>query len=443
MSLTILNKIKDLESYSGVCNVIQSASLDDIVLLPCRSQDQQDDLLKKHLPQNFNGMLVSPFPSNSLTGKHLLLEIEEIKKLEIELIDHFYPRAELPVLFGVTGTNGKTSVAWLVSEVLNALGKTTLYMGTPGVYISGEKQKEEVLTTTPSYLDIRKALFKNKGKIDALSLELSSHALSQSRLADLKFDVVAWTNFSQDHLDFHKTMDDYFKAKSKIVEVSKKRELIVPRSQVELQNRLKERVEIETTIDLGEEILAKPFQKGFSKENLEVAYTMVAKAFPMSRPIDFKKITLPPGRMQVLENKGVTFVVDYAHTPDALEKALNNLKEAYEGFKIFTVFGCGGDRDKTKRPLMAKAASKVSDHIFVTSDNPRTEDPEEIIKDILPGLSTDFSIISDRKKAIETSFQEADSTTVVLIAGKGHEAYQEIDGVRHPFDDAEIVRSLK
>ncbi len=441
MKNKIKEKIKYLSKYTGVSNVIQTVGEREILLLPCKGNDQQNDLLKKYLPSNFKGMIVSPFPLSS-TYDHTLLPLGEIKELETELINYFYPLEKEVAFFGVTGTNGKTSVAWLISEILRCNGINALYMGTPGVFLAGKKQDREVLTTTPSYLDIRKALYYYGQKIEAISLELSSHALEQGRLKDLKFDVVAWTNFSQDHLDFHKTMENYFEAKAKILDVSKEKKIIVPKEQSSLVAKLKDRAMVVETSLEGSYPVPKVFEKGFARENFAVALEMAKTVFSLKTPMNMKGIVAPPGRMQVLEKEKAVFVVDYAHTPDAIEKAIRQLREIYRDYKVCTVFGCGGDRDKSKRPLMGKAASAFSDSIIITSDNPRTEDPMDIINDIIPGVVSDYEVEVDRRKAIEKSYENVLGKTVILIAGKGHENYQDINGVRHAFDDCEIVRKL-
>jgi len=438
-----LSFLKDYD-LSGVSNVLQSTGNRDVLLLPARSEEQQENLLNLHLPSTFEGLLISPFKTTKEIN-HLQRTAQEISDLERELINFYYPIDYKVRYVGVTGTNGKTSVAWIFSEVLKAIGKKALYMGTPGVYLNGVKKDDTVLTTTPSYLDLRKLLHKYGKEINAVVLEVSSHALAQMRLKEIAFDSIAWTNLSQDHLDFHKSMEEYFEAKYKLCTLSRSN-LIIPRQQNELRERLLVRgAKIQETVPYEDHLLEVPaeFERGFTRENLEVALNLAMALYPHKEKIKANKLTLPPGRIQKIEKKGVLFFVDYAHTPDALEKVSIQLKEIYPEKELITVFGCGGDRDKTKRPQMGAIAQKLSDKVIVTSDNPRTENPESIIDDIVSGMNGEVVLReSDRKKAIERAFEEAGSNTMILIAGKGHENYQEIGGVRSPFDDSEVVRNL-
>ncbi len=429
-------------SLKGVSNIVQSCGVDDILLLPVNSLEQQSDLLSKNLVPNFNGLLVSPFsPKQDLN--HLKLPKEEVLALEEPLIEFFYPLSKrLPKIIGVTGTNGKTSVCWLVTELANLCGKNSLYAGTPGVYYNRHLGPEKVLTTTPSYLSFRRLLH-TYPDTEVVALEISSHALEQGRSKKIELDLGAWTNFTQDHLDYHGTMENYFNAKLKIFDLVKDGSVIVHSSEKDLLKSLREREVIQAR-PLPKNDLTGPFVTGFPRVNLELAYSVVERMGLVLTKDLLDRVTLPPGRFQVIHKSGKDFIVDYAHTPDALESVLKQIKQTYPDKKVCTVFGCGGDRDKKKRPIMAKAAETSSDIVIVTSDNPRSEKPEEIIDDTVKGLSgNSYFREVDREKAIELANKKTDDSWVILIAGKGHENYQEINGVRHSFDDAQVVRELK
>lgn len=428
-------------SLKGVSNVIQACSKDDVLLLPVNTEKQQEDLIEKNLPKDFQGLLVSPFKTTRKIN-HLLKDKEQIKALEVLLTDEFYPLPKsLPQIIGVTGTNGKTSVCWLTAELAREAGKKALYAGTPGVFLNGVEQEEKVLTTTPSYLSIRKLLSKYPD-IDLLAIEVSSHALDQKRIEGIGLDVAVWTNFTQDHLDFHKTMENYFKAKLKIRDYAKNKKMIVHPAEKDLINKLNPEYCIEAK-SLSDNELPSAFRTGFPRLNLELAVESIKSCGFKTQSEHLQRICLPPGRFQIITKNKKDFIVDYAHTSDALRSVLLQVRESYPQKKILTVFGCGGDRDRTKRPLMAAAAEEGSDYVVVTSDNPRTEDPKKIIDDISEGFKEkSYTVEMDRRKAIELSDIKTNSDWVIVIAGKGHETYQEVDGVRHPFDDTEVVKGL-
>lgn len=433
--------IVETPTIKGVSNVIQACTESDVLLLPVNSFEQQEDLIAKNLPKDFKGLLISPFKTNKKINQ-IVKSKEEIKEIEKELTEEFYPLPKnLPKIVGVTGTNGKTSVCWLTAELARENGKKALYAGTPGVFLNGTPMPEKVLTTTPSYLSFRK-LISTYSDIDLITIEVSSHALEQKRVEGIHLDVAVWTNFTQDHLDFHKTMENYFNAKLKIINYTKGNDLIVHPCEKELVEKLGSNNYALAEV-VSDELLPSVFKTGFPRLNLELAITAFKNCDFDLKNLNLDSISLPPGRFQVLEKNGKTFIVDYAHTSDALKSVLAQVRDSYPDKEILTVFGCGGDRDRKKRPLMAAAAEEGSDFVIVTSDNPRTEDPNQIIEDILKGLrKNDHSVEVDRKKAIELSNSKTDGDWVIVIAGKGHETYQEVNGIRHPFDDTEVVRGL-
>jgi UDP-N-acetylmuramoyl-L-alanyl-D-glutamate--2,6-diaminopimelate ligase len=438
-----INKSVDLQ---GLTNVIQECGLNDILLMPCRSEDQLNSLLDGDLPKGFRGLLISPYIPK-MDVNYLVKSRDEIKDLEKQLIDYFYPIKEnqAPKIVGVTGTNGKTSVSWIVAELCRLNGKSALYAGTPGVFIDGRKMSEQVLTTTPSYMSLRKLLSKYGEDVDLVAIEVSSHALDQNRLSQLRLDVGAWTNFTQDHLDYHENMTNYFEAKKKIFEIVRNQKVYVPENSSELLGKLKNDgvIKAKTIESYKDLIIPEVFKSGFPKNNLELALALYCDTFGELDNKKLTELTLPPGRFQIINQFKKVFIVDYAHTPDALESVLKQIRESYPNKKVMTVFGCGGNRDSSKRPVMGKVAIEMSDKVVVTSDNPRNEKPMEIIKDITETLDPiKFEIEVDREKAIKLANTLTSSDWVILIAGKGHEAYQEIEGKRYDFDDVEVIKGL-
>ncbi|MBS1704953.1 MAG: UDP-N-acetylmuramoyl-L-alanyl-D-glutamate--2,6-diaminopimelate ligase [Armatimonadetes bacterium] len=381
-----------------------------------------------------------------------------------------YPEVAKLKVIGVTGTNGKTSTAWFVSQLLRALGEPCVYLGTLG-YSDGEIM-EEASNTTPFPCDLwwmlRRAV--NNGARYVV-LEASSHALFQRRLSGVPFIAGVFTNLTQDHLDFHGTMQAYAESKKllftehaaasvhglvgifnagdattdtwrpdlacPILRYGKGGDFEIAYDEVGL-DRLRGK------LPDGRNFSA-PIGGAFGAENLTASLATVSSVFGGTLPAEVVGavggLKPVPGRFQPIPNdKGVAVIVDYAHTPDAIVKLLTSARDLAPR-RIITVFGCGGDRDKTKRPLMASAASELSDLTVVTSDNPRTENPDSIIADVLEGIIEGAEVISepDRPKAIHLAISWAMPGDLVVIAGKGHENYQIIGHEKHPMDDAELA----
>jgi len=433
----------------GLSNIVQAASSFDILFIRAKSEQQLNSLIEINLISDFKGLVVSPFEPSRSDINYVVVPLEEMEKTEVRLIDEFYPEPKLPKkIIGITGTNGKTSTCWYCMETGKLMGVRVLYMGTIGVYLNGEKKPDKILTTTPSLLSLRRLQHKYDQEVDVIALEVSSHALAQKRIKGIDFDVVGWTNFTQDHLDFHGDMDSYFGAKLKILSYAKANEIIVSRQEDELIKKIQDHKKVKPTIDLTglNSDIPLHFSNGFLRSNLEMAITCMSQLKNLTSLGDIGSISSPPGRFEVIQKAPVLFIIDYAHTPDALKKLLEQTRRVYLNPFVWTVFGCGGDRDKRKRPLMLEAALAGSDQVIVTSDNPRTENPTDIMNDIV-GVSQRVEKEVDRKRAIELAFSLAKKgdpkkPLIVVIAGKGDEDYQEIDGVRHPFSDVKIVREL-
>ena len=395
--------------------------------------------------------------------------INDLKNNEGEIAHIFFkePSKEL-LTIGITGTNGKTTCAYWISEIQNLLGKKTGLIGTLGY---GHKKLKPHAYTTPDAIFNHRILkeFKTE-KIKSVVMEVSSHALSQGRVNGILFDVAVFTNLSRDHLDYHLNFKNYFDAKKKLFHFpslkvaviniddayGKKLKLSLVQNKTKvitygIQNGDIRASHIEyslssTTFQLitkKETYKVKaPIVGEFNVYNLlAVISGLVGSGLPIQKVIkQVSYISQVPGRMERLGTKLTPQVfIDYAHTPDALKKALGTLKDQTEG-KLVCVFGCGGDRDKGKRKEMAEAASDLADTNFITSDNPRSESPKKIISEISRSMSGAYKIEIDRHKAIFKAIEQAKKQDIILIAGKGHETYQEINGVRYPFSDKKYVK---
>ncbi|HBV85949.1 MAG TPA: UDP-N-acetylmuramoyl-L-alanyl-D-glutamate--2,6-diaminopimelate ligase [Desulfosporosinus sp.] len=375
-------------------------------------------------------------------------------------------------LVGVTGTNGKTTITYLIEKIGIKNGKKVGLIGTLGSRIDGRSIPGD--RTTPESIDVQKLLGEMVAEGVSLAvMEVSSHALSLGRVTGCEFDVGIFTNLTQDHLDYHKTMEDYLYAKSLLfanLKGSKQpkisilngddpafRELsqasIAPVVSYGIHNNVDYRAEnVEVTTEgvrfqvrYGEIIqdiwYATPGY--FSVYNALAAFAWgVERGYlPATVAEALAEISGVPGRFESVRlGQPFQVIVDYAHTPDGLENVVRTARDFTKG-RLITVFGCGGDRDRTKRPLMGEVAARGSDFLFVTSDNPRTEDPDQIIKEILTGVSgVDYIALADRREAIEMACQQAKPGDTILIAGKGHETYQIFGTEVHPFDDREVAR---
>ena len=378
-----------------------------------------------------------------------------------------YPQNQLKIV-GVTGTNGKTTTTYILESILGE--KNVARIGTVEYKIGDEIIPAP--NTTPSSLEIikicKKALEKN---IKYLIMEVSSHGLDIGRVNMLRFEAGIFTNLTLDHLDYHKTMENYYLAKRKLFDLVKDKKNSIINIDDEYGKRYLEYTngisygigqgdiqgEIKQITREGQEVTIKIFEKEY-KINLRLLgrYNLsnllgaigAVKTLGFSDEEIISKIPLihgAPGRFEPVKiDRDFTVIVDYAHTGDALENILKSINE-FKTNRVITVFGCGGDRDKTKRPIMGGIAEKYSDIVIVTSDNPRTEDPEEIIKDIVVGLTKENHIIEiHREKAIEKAISLAEKNDIILIAGKGHENYQVIGREKIHFDDKEeVIKAIK
>ncbi|MBU1356143.1 MAG: UDP-N-acetylmuramoyl-L-alanyl-D-glutamate--2,6-diaminopimelate ligase [Candidatus Edwardsbacteria bacterium] len=371
-------------------------------------------------------------------------------------------------MIAVTGTAGKTTTTYLLRSIMETAGRRTGLLGTINYWI--RDRKFSAPNTTPESLDLQDLLFRMvSAGADTAIMEASSHGIELDRVAGINFSTAVFTNFSQDHLDFHGDMESYLKSKLKLFQNLWGGATAVINLDDPAAGRVREAVRtktltfgIDSQADItADNIISTPQGSKFGlkisdraieinlavagRHNIYNALAAAAAALSCGIPLEeirsgLEKISSVPGRFEPV-NLGQDFsvIVDYAHTPEELEHLLNAAREL-KPQRIIAVFGCGGDRDRSKRPLMGRAVAKNSDIVVVTSDNPRTEDPDQIINDILPGLSgREYILLPDRKEAIYKSIELAQKGDMVIIAGKGHEDYQILNAAKIHFDDREIA----
>ena len=376
-------------------------------------------------------------------------------------------------LIGVTGTKGKTTTTFMIKEILEKAGKKVGLIGTIATYINGKKLGDSD-RTTPESLELQKLFSKMvEEKVEVVVMEVSSQSLKLHRVDGCHFDIVLFTNLSEDHISptEHPDMQDYFNSKLKLFEMCKvgivntddlhgakiprmfpdsqittygidnfanvlAKDITITNSYVDFKVKLTDRNERVKTCIPGR----------FSVYN-SLAAICVAQKFGIE-PEVIKEALLEvrvPGRSELVNNKlEIPIMIDYAHSPESLENILQAVKSYTRG-KVISVFGCGGDRDSGKRPIMGEISGRIADFTFITSDNPRTEDPEKIVEQIEEGMKKtkgNYKVVVDRVEAIKQAIQMATKRDIIVLAGKGHEPYQEINGVKHPFDERIIVNEL-
>ena len=427
----------NFEGLYQISSNLENKKSHDIVFYNIRNEEGLDLFYKRAKDTN-PGLLIINQEINREEYKNQLLVIEQkkVEELQEKLCNLLYPFPSDMQFIGVTGTNGKSTVVYFCSEMLNNAGEKAFSLGTIGAWSKGERLFT-TSNTTLSYIELRKVIFELRD-YKFCCIELSSHGLFQKRIKKLKLNAIGWTNITQDHLDFHKNMDDYFKAKALITSSSNEK-LIIPFEEKYLANKLEEN-KIPFEIAESKELNNLPFYYKFeyNRKNIALAFSLVSKF--ITNP-SFKNVSLPKGRYQVFEYSISKFVVDYAHTPDGLFNILKETRKAFPQHKIITIFGCGGDRDRKKRVKMLEAILKNSDYIVVTSDNSRTEDPQRIVMDITKGYDNHkkIEVVLSRKEAIRKYIKNYNNPTIVIIAGRGHEEYLNINGELTSFSDIEAV----
>jgi len=400
--------------------------------------------------------------------------VPEARQAMADIATAFYndPSASLAVA-GVTGTNGKTTTSWIIRHLCEVVGRACGLIGTVEYVLPG--RVEEATHTTPESVDLQRMLGTMRdGGFKAASLEVSSHSLVQHRVSGVEFDAAVFTNLTQDHLDYHGTMDDYFAAKkilfTTLAGQSKKKGRAVINSDDRYGRRLIDQLGSLPVISYGQgsnadfrasNIAAHAGGTTFRLDARGRSYlvrtpliglfnvynTLAAMAAAAAMGLELRRVvaaaaTIPqvPGRVQrVPGQRNFQAFVDYAHTPDALENILMVLRQLHPK-RLITVFGCGGNRDRGKRPLMAAAAERHSDLVIMTSDNPRNEDPQAILREMQTGMKgAQYETFVDRESAIRRAVELAGSGDIILVAGKGHENYQETGSEKIPFDDVHVT----
>lgn len=414
------------------------------------------------------------WPQDAVINGIPVVVIKDLAREAGHIAARFFDQpSEKMQLIATTGTNGKTSVSNLLAGALTQLGHKTAVLGTLGNGMYGALQASSHTTLDALHLQAMLAQFAQENA-RFVAMEASSHGLEQGRINGTEIDVAVFTNLTRDHLDYHGSMENYAAAKEILFRWPSLKAAVLnaddPAS-IPFQNALGSHVKllrysqnpasaaeivarqivpsikglfIRVETPSGECVLGVPLLGRFNVSNLlAVLAALLSVGIPLADAADALRHAQPvAGRMDCLMGEHPTVVVDYAHTPDALEKVLSSLREHVEG-QLFCVFGCGGDRDTGKRPVMGRIAASLADQVIVTSDNPRSENPDAILADIRAGIPAEkpVSVEVDRRTAIRLAISQAKAKDIVLVAGKGHEDYQEIAGQRYPFNDLQEVRT--
>lgn len=393
--------------------------------------------------------------------------VDQVRNLVGQVANEFYDRPSKSLqVFGITGTNGKTTCCYLLAQALTKLGLKAAVIGTLGAGRIDDLQP--LNNTTPDAITLHGLLAKFvENDITHVCMEVSSHAIDQARIAGINFFYLGFTNLSHDHLDYHGDMATYAAVKQRLF-TEFASELVITNADDELGRQLIEAANAEFVASYGSseaDVVVEESRAGLTGIELEIdangleldlstplvglvnvpnVALVVASLLALSVSVDdiveiVAQLSPAPGRMELLKNEqSPAVVIDYAHTPDALEKALNSVAAHCEG-QLWCVFGCGGDRDASKRAAMGEIASKLADKVIITNDNPRTESAQKIADEILSGITQASNIILDRAEAISKAIKTAASNDWILLAGKGHESYQELNGKRLHFSDREQV----
>ena len=449
-SLFVAIKGFDTDGHEYINNAIENGAVAVMV-------EEGTDLKKIKIPEEIT-IIVSPNTRYSLAIAASNFYKNPSKKFK---------------LIGVTGTKGKTTTTFMIKSILEKQGKKVGLIGTIAKYI-GDKKLEDSERTTPDSLELQKLFYlMAKENVDVVVMEVSSQSLNLDRVAGLQFEIGIFTNFLRDHISpkEHPDMEDYFNSKVKMFSMCKKAYINADDVQIQKLKKMDLPCEIKTYgIDNPCNILAKDITVTSSSVDFKVRigdknervktgipgrFSVYNSLAAISVATEFgcnaetiKEALLNvrvPGRSELVENKKeLTIMIDYAHSPESLESILTAVK-AYTRGRLISVFGCGGDRDRTKRPIMGEISGRIADFTIITSDNPRTENPDEIIKSIETGMKKTngkYVCIENRREAIKKAIEMANKTDVIVLAGKGHEPYQEINGVKHDFDERVIVKEI-
>lgn len=464
-------RMKDADQYNTLAIDSRKISKNDVFIAIAGSSADGNNFIPQAI-ENGASLIVTerPLSLNSVPA----IRVTNTRKA-YSLLSQFVtgnPTRNLTMI-GVTGTNGKTTTTFLIQSILNKAGIPAAVIGTTGAFF--RENYYPLAHTTPDCLDLMNTIRKcSDNGAQVIVMEVSSHGIDQERIYGVSFDLGIFTNITQDHLDYHKDLDSYARVKWRFFEENCQKSIGVyniddPRGMQFYQQapdgkRLSYGFSSEADIRSINDIISDhgmSFTLNYKQETVDVQLALSGRFnilnslaassikevynIPLSVIKDgLESVKKVPGRLEEVPNKaGIRVFVDYAHTPDALNNVLKTLREISSQGRVILVFGCGGDRDKEKRPLMGEIAGEMADYSIITSDNPRTEKPESIVLDIVRGIQkityTDYEVIFDRRKAIYHALNKARDKDIILIAGKGHEEYQEIDGIRNHFSDREEV----
>jgi UDP-N-acetylmuramoyl-L-alanyl-D-glutamate--2,6-diaminopimelate ligase len=491
----VLGGLVDLPDRLEVSDITQDsrAVIPGAAFLACQGRTQHGlQYVHDAVAAGARAVLWEPAPGVSAPAIDTAVVVRAVPNLHAQLgyiADRFFdaPSASMTVA-GITGTNGKTTCAWLLAQALNLCGRRAAYIGTLGFGTPGVMRALE--HTTPDAVTLQRTLASlRSGGVDSVAMEVSSHALDQNRCAGMRVHTAVFTNLTRDHLDYHGDMQTYGAAKAKlfnwptlharVINVDDPFGMELARERLQASGAVQSRLfltsqrpsewltsgadfvyvdgvrastaglELDIESSRGEALLRSRLVGDFNVDNL---LTVLAVLLAWDVPLDearaaLERCTAPPGRMQSDGGGALPLVlVDYAHTPDALSKALRAARAHCDG-RLWCVFGCGGERDSGKRGLMGQVAARLADEIIVTDDNPRGESPERIVAAIMEGIiaagaGLRVQVNHDRAQAIRSALSKARAGDVVLVAGKGHEDYQLVGGERRDFSDAAVVHQI-
>ena len=410
-----------------------------------------------------------------IKNKHSVpfLKVKDSRKAMSKIASNFFGDCSKNIsITGITGTNGKTSITHLINYILKYNDYATSSLGTLGFY--GPNGIKNTGFTTPESIELQN-IFSTlvNGGVTHLNMEISSHSIALNRIDDVDVDIAIFTNLTRDHLDFHKNMDEYFAAKLELFKKLSPNKFAIINSDDSYSDKIKNHTKSRILtygfnkesdiypINVNMSLTGSKFEINYKNKNFKIDTSLVGNfnisnilasilacdimGVKMDNIIEaINQFNLIPGRFESYRKKnGGIIIVDYAHTPDAFEKILSLVRSIQPSYKITTLFGCGGDRDKDKRSIMGSISEKFSDNIIITDDNPRYEDPNLIINHIVSGFSHQkYVICNDRKKAIEQAFSNLDVNQVLLILGKGVEDYQINQGQKTKHSDTKIIKEL-
>ena len=467
-------KLKQLLSKVEIKNDISSFCEEDILCISAKSQNKMQGGLffcfnGKHSAIEMAKQAIKNGAKVLVVDKLLSVDayqvlVDDARKVMGQISQNFYGTSGIKVI-GITGTNGKTTTSYIIKHILEVAGKRVGVIGTNGVYFLNEFFPATL--TTPDPIDLHEILgIMKKGKVDYVVMEVSAHAIYLNKIEGINFVAKVFTNFSQDHLDFFKDMQSYQNTK---ISYFKPNDLMIINADDECGQKIIQRnadaisygintpcdcFAMEVSRDGTSYILNINDNIMEIKSNLYglfnvynalagavCCYFLGTKAYDIKQGL--KSVKYVDGRFNVIPLKKGRVIIDYAHTPDGLENVLKTARTFTDG-KLLCVFGCGGDRDKSKRKLMGAIAEKYSDFCFVTNDNPRYEDPQKIIDDITQGFNKkNYYVIDDRSTAITLAISQIGDGDTVIICGKGAEKYMDIKGEKIPYSDFEVINSIK